>query len=237
MQFESILRDIRQELAKNSDPATTEGAQRFFREPIKQYGVRTPVVARIAKSCLKQLKGLRKPEMFALCQELFRSDYNEEAWIACEMAYSLRKLYEPQDFEVFEAWVANFVNNWAKCDTLCNHTIGEFVEQYPQYLERLKQWAKSDNRWLRRGAAVALIIPARRGKFLTHIFQIADILLTDKDDLVRKGYGWMLKAASESHQTEVFDYIVRNKKQMPRTALRYAIEKMPGEMRTEAMRP
>ena len=66
-------------------------------------------------------------------------------------------------------------------------------------------------------------------------FEIADKLLVDKDDLVQKGYGWMLKVASQSHQEKVFDYVIKNKKIIPRTALRYAIEKMPEELRTVAM--
>jgi 3-methyladenine DNA glycosylase AlkD len=60
-------------------------------------------------------------------------------------------------------------------------------------------------------------------------------LLTDKDDLVQKGYGWMLKAASQAHQKEVFEYVVEKKNMMPRTALRYAIEKMPQDLKKTAM--
>lgn len=82
---------------------------------------------------------------------------------------------------------------------------------------------------MKRAAAVTLIVPARKGQFLSDIFGIADILLTDKDDMVQKGYGWMLKAASEVHEREVFDYVGSRKAVMPRTALRYAIEKMPAE--------
>jgi 3-methyladenine DNA glycosylase AlkD len=88
---------------------------------------------------------------------------------------------------------------------------------------------------LRRASAVSLIVPARKGKFLNDIFEIADKLLVDDDDLVQKGYGWMLKVASQPHQQEVFDYVIKNKKIMPRTALRYAIEKMPRELKTRAM--
>ncbi len=99
----------------------------------------------------------------------------------------------------------------------------------------MKKWAKSDNRWVKRASAVTLIIPARKGLFLKDIFDIADTLLTDKDDLVQKGYGWMLKAASQAHEEEVFDYVMNNKKYMPRTALRYAIEKMPPELKSRAM--
>jgi 3-methyladenine DNA glycosylase AlkD len=57
----------------------------------------------------------------------------------------------------------------------------------------------------------------------------------DEDDLVQKGYGWMLKVASQSYEKQVFDYVVKNKGEMPRTALRYAIEKMPSELKTKAM--
>jgi 3-methyladenine DNA glycosylase AlkD len=88
---------------------------------------------------------------------------------------------------------------------------------------------------MRRASAVTLIVPARKGKFLNDILEIADKLLVDKDDLVQKGYGWMLKVASQTHQQEVFEYVIKNKNIMPRIALRYAIEKMPKELKTVAM--
>jgi 3-methyladenine DNA glycosylase AlkD len=62
------------------------------------------------------------------------------------------------------------------------------------------------------------------------------VLLTDTDDMVQKGYGWLLKEESRKHQTKVFDYVVKNRKVMPRTALRYAIELMPRELKEEAMK-
>jgi 3-methyladenine DNA glycosylase AlkD len=109
------------------------------------------------------------------------------------------------------------------------------VEKYPEYISSLKKWALSENRWMRRASAVTLIIPARRGLFLEDIFEIADLLHDDKDDLVQKGYGWLLKSASQAHEKKVFDYVMSKKDTMPRTALRYAIEKMPPELRSRAM--
>ncbi len=230
-----MIEKIRQELKENSDEHTKETGQRFFKEKIKFYGVKTAVVSRIGKEHFKNIKGKSKTEIFSCCEELWQSGYMEESFIACNWSYYIRKEYEPGDFAVFEKWVNSYVSNWASCDTLCNHTVGAFIEMYPQYLSVLKKWAKSENRWMRRASAVSLIIPAKQGKFLKDIFEIADILLLDKDDLVQKGYGWMLKEASRNNQKEVFDYVVKNKKIMPRTALRYAIEKMPQELKTEAM--
>lgn len=159
----------------------------------------------------------------------------EESWIGANWADSINKQYAPADFKIFERWVNKYVSNWATCDTLCNHAVGEFITKYPGFTKELKRWAKSKNRWVKRAAAVTLILPARRGEFLQEVFSIADILLMDKDDLVQKGYGWMLKEASRKNQKQVFDYIMKNKGRMPRTALRYAIEKMPVELKKLAM--
>jgi 3-methyladenine DNA glycosylase AlkD len=114
--------------------------------------------------------------------------------------------------------------------------MGEYLVRFPHRVEDLKSWARSKNRWMRRAAAVSLIVPARKGEFLKDVFDIAGILLEDKDDMVQKGYGWMLKESSRKHPSEVFHYVVKNKSRMPRTALRYAIELMPLEMKAEAMK-
>jgi len=88
---------------------------------------------------------------------------------------------------------------------------------------------------MRRASAVSLILPARKGSFLEEVLEISEILLQDSDDLVQKGYGWLLKEASKKHLDEIFEYVMNRKEKMPRTALRYALEKMPPEMRKRAM--
>jgi len=233
-----IISAVRQALISSADEKTKAGSDRFHKpgEAPKVYGVRMGTVNKIAKESQKEIKGLLKQETFVLCEELWQSGVLEEAIVACAWTESLNKQYEPADFKVFEHWVYDYLTNWGDCDTLCNHTIGYFVMMYPEYINELKSWAKSDKRFVRRAAAVTLIIPARKGMFLEDIFEIADILMLGKDDLVQKGYGWMLKAASEAHQQKVFEYVMSNKAVMPRTALRYAIEKMPANLRTEAMK-
>jgi len=234
--IEEVLSEIRSALKQSVDAHTKQTAQNFFKEQVLFYGVKVATVKKIAVKYYPKNTNLTKEDMFSICEELLKSDYSEEAFIAAEWSYRLRKKYEVRDFHIFEDWLHKYINTWAKCDTLCNHTIGAFIEQYPQYIQNLKQWARSENRWVRRGAAVTLVLPARHGKFLEDVFEIADILMQDEDDLVRKGYGWMLKEASRIHQQEVFDYVERNKAIMPRTALRYAIEKMPKDLRQQAMK-
>lgn len=231
----NIIKRIRQELKEKADEDVKKGGERFFKEQVKFHGMRTPDVIKIAKEYFKEIRGQSKAEIFLLCEDLWKSGYMEESFIACTWSYTLRKQYESKDFIIFERWVKEYVSNWAACDTLCNHTIGSFLEMHPEYLSKLREWAKSANRWVRRASAASLIVPAKEGKFLQDIFEIADILLLDKDDMVQKGYGWMLKAASQAHQQEVYEYVLAHKTTMPRTALRYAIEKMPKEMKHKAM--
>jgi 3-methyladenine DNA glycosylase AlkD len=230
-----IIQTIRRRLKENSDEKTRVSGERFFKHAIKSYGVKSAVVGKIAREGYRELKGKSKGEIFGLCDLLFRSGYMEEAFVACEWSYNQHKRFEPKDFKTLESWVARYIDNWAKCDTFCNHTVGAFVEMYPAYLSVLKKWARSKNLWVRRASAVSLIIPARHGKFIKDVFEIADILLLDSEDMVQKGYGWMLKAASQAHQREVFNYVMKHKAKMPRTALRYAIEKMPKVLKAKAM--
>ncbi|MDZ7619824.1 MAG: DNA alkylation repair protein [Patescibacteria group bacterium] len=229
------LRQIRRELRASADPRTKATGQTFFKESVMLHGVKTATVGQLAKRYWGQIKEMEKADVFELCDQLWQSGFLEESGIACEWAYCLRGQFTPRDFRVLSRWVKQYVTNWASCDTLCNHTIAAFVEMYPKHLADLKKWTQSKNRWVRRAAAVTLILPARNGRFLDDVFEIADLLLLDDDDLVRKGYGWLLKAASQSNQEAVFDYVMRNRGNMPRTALRYAIEKMPPELRQKAM--
>lgn len=231
----SVITEIRKWLRTKGTQEIKQKSKRFFKEEIKSYGVKNPVVHKLAKETYKNINPLTKENVFELCEFLWQSGYTEEAIIACDWSFFMKRQFEPEDFVVFEKWIDNYITNWATCDTFCNHTVGAFLEKYPDYISRLLGMTSSDNRWMRRAAAVSMIVPARKGKFLDEIIEIASLLLTDTDDLAQKGYGWMLKEASKNSQQEVFNFVVKNKATMPRTALRYAIEKLPKEMKEIAM--
>jgi 3-methyladenine DNA glycosylase AlkD len=232
----SVIEKIRNKLEQHAEQKNKESEKHYFKEAVKLLGVKTATVEKIGKEVFAtEVKTKSKPEIFSLCEKLWATGYIEEAFIACNWSHTCKKEFQPDDILLFESWITKYVTNWATCDTFCNYTVGELVSKFPYTISNLKLWAKSPNRWLRRAAAVSLIIPARHGEFLDSICDIALILLTDKDDLVQKGYGWLLKAASQAHQAEVFDFVMKHKAEMPRTALRYAIEKMPLELRKMAM--
>jgi 3-methyladenine DNA glycosylase AlkD len=230
-----IAQRIRNELKENTDEKTRNSFQKFFKEKVECYGVKTGTVGKIARKYWNEIKSKNKKEIFELCEDLLRSDYTEEASIVSSWGMNFKSFIESEDLLVFEKWIKKYLNNWAKCDGFCNHAVGDLIAKYPSKVKELKKWAKSDNRWLKRASAVTLIIPAKKGEFLKEAFEISGILLVDADDMVQKGYGWLLKEESRKHQREVFEYVMENKHKMPRTALRYAIELMPEELRKKAM--
>ena len=231
-----ILAQLRADLRANADEKSIANYQRYFKETVKFYGLSMSAANKIAVNYWKEIKSLSKPEIFALCEDLFKSDYSEEAAVASDWAPRLTNQFEPADLALFKRWIDSYLNDWAKVDGFCNHTIGNFVQKYPASIGEIVSWAASSNRWLKRASAVSLIIPAKKGLFINEIFTISDRLLTDNDDMVQKGYGWMLKEASKQHQDEVYQYILKHRHDMPRTALRYAIEKMPPDFKSEAMK-
>ncbi len=230
-----IISKITKELQKNIDLEYKKGAHKFFKEKVRIFGVRIPVVRKIARRHFQEIKSWDKKKIFALCEELLKKDYDVYRTIAFDWVYRIKKQYAQEDYILFEKWIKKYVKNWAACDDFCTHPAGYLITEYPELLPKLKNLAKSKNLWERRAAAVILIHPVKKKKHLDKIFEMASILLKDEEDMVRKGYGWMLKEAANHYQKEVFNFIMKNKKEMTRTELRYAIEKMPVSLKKKAM--
>jgi len=234
--MKNILNKLKTELTSKTNQSGIKTSQRFFKDPINTYGMKSKDIGIISQKYFQLIKNLSKEEMCKLCEVLFKSDMYEEFMIAANWIQKRDKEFISKDIDLYENWINKYVNNWAKCDVFCNHSVGSLVERYPKLIKYPKKWAKSKNLWMRRASAVSLIIPAKNGLFLNDIFEICDILLEDREDMVQKGYGWLLKVTSQINLKMVFDYVMKNKGKMPRTSLRYAIEKMPKDLKEKAMK-
>lgn len=228
--------EISQRLIDISTANRRNSTERFFKNEVKCHGVSNPDSQKIGREYILRLKKHTNESIWNLCEELFKSEYLEESLIACQIAFAQKKHFKENDFDIFESWVIRYINNWAECDTFCNKIIGEMMIRFPNTVERVKSWSLSENLWVRRASAVSFIYPGKRNIYVDDQFEIALILLEDKEDMVQKGYGWMLKVLSSTRLHEVFQFVQTYKDRMPRTALRYAIEKMPSDLKVEAMR-
>lgn len=218
-----------------ADPKHRDGMAHYFKEEINPLGVRSKEMNKIVASVWRRVNTWDNEEILELCDRLWAAGSFEEASLACKLSAKLSKNLAESDFDHLEAWMNTYVTNWAHCDDLGNHAIGTLLMTYPSLFARLAGWINSENRWMRRGAVVSLVIPLRSGLFMEDSLRLADMLIDDQDDLVQKGLGWMLKAGSEQHSMQVFQYVLANKERMSRIALRTAIEKLPKKMKKTAM--
>ena len=232
-----FLTQVAGELKKYQSRKYRINAQRFFKEKLDQpWMLKGPVFKQLANDIWQTIKDRPKKEVFEACEELLASDLEARIGLAFDFAFRCRKDFKKSDFARFERWGRKHLTNWGTVDNLCCRALGYLILMYPELIPRTKKWAKSKNMWMRRASAVCLIVSLRKKQALADAFEVADILMMDEEDLVQKGYGWMLKEATHEFPDEVYQYVLRYRAVMPRTALRYAIEKLPPAMRKEAMK-
>lgn len=231
----TFMASLRAELAQYADPAHRDGLRGFFKESIDPLGVRSKELNAIVARRWRELRRVEPRDLLALGDALWQSEVFEHPTLTSKWCSRAVPRLKPAAFDTFERWLATRVGNWAHCDVLCTGCIGPLLMRHPELAQRTLPWLDSPNRWLRRGAAVSFVPPGRRGLFLDRVFSVAKALLADEDDLVRKGYGWLLKETSKAWPREVLDFVVARRERMPRVALRYAIELMPPDWRGKAM--
>ena len=227
---ELLLNEIRVQLSESVDPIYRDGQRAFFQHEVDTWGVRAIVLKRIAAKAWKTVKVLPVSVRNQLCTMLWESGKLEEGMIVVYLFERLRKGYGEREFTLFEQWIDRYVNNWAYCDGVSTKLVAAAIANQPGLIAKLEGWTRSSNRWKRRAAAVSLIWEAKRGRHLREIAYIAESLLEDADDLVRKGVGWLLKEAYPAKPAELTSFWEQHAGHTPALVLRIASEKMPRSL-------
>ncbi|MEK7833754.1 MAG: DNA alkylation repair protein, partial [Acidobacteriota bacterium] len=129
----------------------------------------------------------------------------------------------------------NHSANWATTDGLCSVIVSPLVKKHPELIEQLKLWTRDKNLWVRRVSAVPLTGLARRGLHLDDAYEIAEALLDYPEDLIHKATGWLLRDAGRTDEQRLEKFLLKHGARIPRTALRYAIEKFPSAKRQQLL--
>ena len=236
---QNFIFQVKEELRKNASEKTRKTMLRFFKEDPGFIGLNYPVIRKISKKYYKEIEDLNKKEFIALCEKLLKNGKHEEKIVAFDWSFYYRENYSIYDFNIFEKWIFNYVTDWGLCDSFAPKTINYFITKWPILINETKKWTDSKKLYVRRAAAVCFLSDGGGARPTEHrlkdIFYVAEKLLKDKEDYVQKGYGWLLKNASKKHPKEVIQFVMRHKNEMPRTALRYAIEYYPKEIKKHAM--
>ena len=221
--------EIIAETRQHYDEGKAASARRYFKEAINSWGIPMPVCKKIASLFYPRLKDDLQLAI-EVVGELHRQGVFEVAVVGDYILSRMKRYLTPSHFDIFDQWV-DTLTNWANTDLMCTVLVSETVSKDPRLTERLLEWTESENRWRRRAAAVSLVPIARRGERLDETFRIADKLMEDQDNMVQKGVGWLLKEMSKKHPVEVRDYLLKWRTRTSAIVLRYASEKLSGDMR------
>ena len=135
-----------------------------------------------------------------------------------------------QEFRMFESWLDR-ISSWADHDGLVHSLIAPMVAAKPSRVKDVFRWAKSRDRWHRRAACVALIRATRAKMLFPEIVTLADSLLSDQDDMVQKGLGWLLRETAKFDAKRTVPYLMKIRGRAPRLVLRTACETLPAATR------
>ena len=222
-----LLSEIQAKFDRLADPRVAASEQRFFKDqPIRNRGVRAPDVQRIEREIYPRVKKLPVAERDKLCTALWASRNHEEGALVCYLYRRFVKQCGAREFALFTHWLDRYVDNWSMTDGLSLWLLGASIANDATLIDKLDAWTRSNNRWKRRAAAVAMVYSAKRGEHTQAILRIAALLIEDKDDMVQKGVGWLLKETYPKKPNEVVRFLVANRDKTTRLVLRYAAEKM-----------
>jgi len=230
-----LARRAERELKAAANVRAARQANFFFKpdEKVWFFGVDAPTQRRIAGSLFKRVRSdWAIAEALEFCDLLIKRREMELKNAGIFILARYQKSFDKSLLRTIEGWLANdHCANWAATDTLCSEALGPLIRQYPALTPKLRTWTGKRNLWLRRAAAVGIIHSARRGEQLDEAYAIAESLFKYPEDLIHKATGWMLREAGKPDPSRLEIFLLKHGPKIPRTTLRYAIERFPPEKR------
>jgi 3-methyladenine DNA glycosylase AlkD len=232
---DQLARQAERELKAVANVHRARQTKAYFKagEEVWLFGVDTPTQRRIAGNLFQRVRGVWMiGEAILFCDLLIKRREMELKNTGIFLLARYQKSFGKSLLRNVESWLANdHCANWALTDVLCGEVLGPLIRRHPSLTARLKTWTGKRNLWLRRASAVGIIHSARRGERLDDAYAIAESLFKYPEDLIHKATGWMLREAGKPDPARLEGFLLEHGPGIPRTTLRYAIERFPPEKR------
>ena len=230
-----IAAHIRRVLKDGGSAPHSEEVQWFFKEEIRSRGWYTAELRKVAVRFRRTLlREMGQPFLLQVADKLFSGRVLEEKVFAVLLLETLTADFGDAEFRLFESWLPR-IKSWADHDGLVHYLISPMVAAKPSRVRYAFRWARSQKRWFRRAACVALIRGARQKMFLPEIKRLSRFLLFDEDDMVQKGLGWLLRETAKYDARRTVPYLMSIRKRAPRLLLRTACETLPPRTRKKIL--
>ena len=233
-------RSVTRALELMARPAGEFDAQRYFRgdHNLRFYNAGTAPIRAFARSLYTANRHRWSvDDAMRLADDLIIDRYLETKSVGIEIVARYRRSFTPALLARWKRWLSdNHSANWATTDSICGVLIGPLLVDYPDLADRLHSWSKDRNMWVRRASIVGLIPPIRKGHALDIAYDIARTLHDDKEDLIQKAVGWTLREAGKVDSQRLEKYLRAEGPNIPRTTVRYAIERFPVAKRRQLLK-
>ena len=233
-------RDAKRALARMARPAGAFDASRYFRGggDLGFYNVGTAGVRALARQVHAAHRDAWPIDAaMAFADALIADRHLEVKGVAIEVVARYRRDFTPPLLAAWKRWLArNYSSNWATTDAICGLLVGPLLAAHPELAPRMRQWARDRSLWVRRASIVGLIPLARRGQSLDVLYDVAKRLHADDEDLIQKAVGWALREAGKTDMSRLERYLRANGPSIPRTTVRYAIERFAPDARAALLK-
>jgi 3-methyladenine DNA glycosylase AlkD len=210
--------------------------QRYFKEPVNYYGVDYGWFKEWKADFLESLRpGWTVDDAVRFCEIVLEDDHMESRGIGYQVVGEFVEGAGPELLEKVKSWLEGFCGNWGLVDNLAPSVLTPLLRKHPELAGEVKSWASSPNQWVRRGSAVGFVDLVGEEPFKDDPYEVATALQGDEEDLTRKAVGWLLREAGKVDRDRLEAYLLEQGPKVPRTTLRYAIEKFPKEDRKRIM--
>ena len=191
-------------------------------------GVTVPNIRRIAKKFGQEIS-LQK------LTELIRSPIHEVR--LCALIILVNKYKKENSDKIYQYYIEHLtaINNWDLVDSSAPYIVGDYLYKHPEKSKILFDLVRSDNLWIRRISIISTFTFIRNNQFRTTL-DLAKLLFTDNHDLIHKAVGWMLREIYKRDANLIRQFLIQNYAQIPRTTLRYAIERMDKREREKYLK-
>ena len=209
--------------------------QWFFKEEVQSRGWYTAELRKVAVRFRRAIVREQGVEfLLRVADKLFAGEVLDEKNMAVFLLEKLVEDFGQAEFRLFESWLDR-VSSWADHDALVHYLIAPMVAAEPSRADKVFRWARSKNRWRRRAACVALIRGARKKKFFPETVKLSGMLLCEKDDMVQKGLGWLLRETAKFDAKRTVPYLMKIRGKASRLVLRTACETLPAVERNRIL--
>jgi 3-methyladenine DNA glycosylase AlkD len=218
-----------------ADPESARGFRTYFKkdDDVALLGVKTTPVRTLARELYRRVApAWQVADAVAFADLMVRDRYLEAKFLGLTVLGRYRAAYPRTLLTTARKWLAGgHLCNWAAVDAVAPMVLTPLVVQYPQLEPRLIRWGRARNQWLRRAAVVTFVPLARHGERLDQAYALVAGLLSDREDLMHKATGWLLREAGKTDMPRLERFLLRHGPAIPRTTVRYAIERFPPRQR------